>query len=150
MNTKKITFKWQYPAATYIVCRTADIPAFRALAYVQEAAGAQCFCKIGRPEIDLPSLMALADLGATFYGNIERTMESGPAVIAGYGRELVIVPCNDHLQPVITVLENGTMPDSCAAQDYWRVFAGARSVLKSTGMAVPLVERRRLTRNVSN
>jgi len=99
MNTKTITFRWQHPAAISVACPVADIAGFRAVNYVQEAACTIFNLKVGYPKIDLPSLMAIADLGAIFCGNIDRTSESGPAVFAGCGHELVIVPSNDALRP---------------------------------------------------
>jgi hypothetical protein len=97
--------------------------------------------KITRPETDLEILMSLVQQGASFRGNIESTSESGPALIAAHAGELVIVACNDLFQPVIAVLENGTMQGSVGAKAYWRVSHAARTLLGEGSAPIDYVQK---------
>jgi len=118
------------------------VAAFKSLGFVSEEDATVHLAKIGHPETDLLGLVELVQAGAVFYGNIDRTRDSGPALVAGHPGEFVIVPCNDEFQPVVALLEDGTMIEA-GARAFWDVLARVKTILRSERLPVaPLVTAR--------
>jgi hypothetical protein len=125
-------YQWRQPAPTYVTCPEQDIRQLKAAGFVQ-AREAGVLAKITRPETDMEMMIGLTRQGVSFYGNIESTEESGPALIVGNPGELILIASDDDGQPVISVREDGLLVGVDAARTYWRELAKAKDAIRHNG-----------------
>jgi hypothetical protein len=125
-------FQWRRPAPTYLTCREQDIRRLKTAGFVQ-AREAGVLAKITRPETDMETMIGLTRRGVSFYGNIESTDESGPALIVGNPGELILIASDDDNQPVISVREDGLLVGVDAARAYWRELVRAKDTIRPNG-----------------